>query len=65
LAVVTQIINAMSLPLVFYYLIRLASNKELMGNYANSKFQKYFTIISTVLIFIASVFTLISIFVKL
>jgi Mn2+/Fe2+ NRAMP family transporter len=65
LAVITQIINAMSLPLVFYYLIKLTDNRELMGNYVNSKFQKYFSIIATVVIFIASIFTVLSIFVKL
>jgi Mn2+/Fe2+ NRAMP family transporter len=65
LAVITQIINAVSLPLVFYYLIRLTSSKELMGNYTNNKFQRYFCTVSTVMIFIASVFTVITIFVKL
>ncbi len=64
LAVVTQIINAMALPLVFYYLIKLASNKELMGNYSNSGFQNYFSIIATIVIFIASVFTILALFVN-
>lgn len=58
LAIATQALNAMTLPLVFYYLIKLTSNKALMGRYANNSFQKYFTIVATVVIFIASVITL-------
>lgn len=58
LAIATQALNAMTLPLVFYYLIKLTSHKALMGRYANNSFQKYFTIVATVVIFIASVITL-------
>jgi Mn2+/Fe2+ NRAMP family transporter len=57
LAILTQTINAVSLPVVFYYLIKLTSNKELMGEYANNKFQLYFSIGCTVVIIIASFFT--------
>jgi Mn2+/Fe2+ NRAMP family transporter len=62
LAVVTQTINAMMLPLVFYYLIRLTSDKKLMGEYVNNAFQKYFTIAATIVIFVASAFTIIATF---
>ena len=65
LAVTAQTINAMALPIVFYYLITLTSNKKLMGPYANRPFQKYFTIAATILITIASVSTLIAVFFKL
>jgi Mn2+/Fe2+ NRAMP family transporter len=64
LAIVTQTINAIALPLVFYYLIRLTSNKQIMGKYVNSSFQKWFTIVFSVLIFIASVITIGSYFFK-
>ena len=57
LAVLTQTINAVSLPVVFYYLIKLTSDKELMGEFANNKFQLYFSIICTVIILMASFFT--------
>jgi len=57
-ALVTQIINAVALPLVFYYLIKLASDRELMGEFVNNKFQKYFAIVSSVVILIASGVTL-------
>lgn len=65
LAVATQILNAMTLPLVFYYLIKLTASTQLMGRFKNNKFQNYFAVISTVAIFIASVFTLIAVFVNL
>lgn len=58
LAIFTQTINAIALPLVFYYLIRLASDRRLMGKYENNGFQKWFTITGSVVIFIASVLAL-------
>lgn len=60
LAVFTQTINAVSLPLVFYYLIKLTSDKALMGEYANNRFQLYFSIACTVVIVIASLFTVVT-----
>lgn len=65
LAIFTQVINAMSLPLVFFYLIRLTSNPKIMGKYANNNFQKYFAIACTIVICITSVFTLVTVFAKL
>jgi Mn2+/Fe2+ NRAMP family transporter len=64
LAVASQVLNAMILPLVFYYLIRLASNRGLMGVHANSSFQKYFTVAASVVIGIASVVTVAALFLK-
>jgi Mn2+/Fe2+ NRAMP family transporter len=58
LAIATQALNAMVLPVVFYYLISLANSKALMKEYANNAFQKYFSVTATVVIFIASVLTL-------
>jgi Mn2+/Fe2+ NRAMP family transporter len=58
LAITTQTINAIALPLVFYYLIKLAGDRGLMGKYTNTGFQKWFTIIGTIAIFIASVLVL-------
>ena len=62
IAVVTQIINAIALPLVFYYLIKLTSDRALMGEYVNNGFQKWFSIICSIVIVIASFFTVASIF---
>ncbi len=56
-AVFTQTINAVALPPVFYYLIKLTNDRKLMGEFANNLFQKYFAIICTVVIIVASVFT--------
>jgi Mn2+/Fe2+ NRAMP family transporter len=60
LAVAMQTINAMALPLVFYFLIKLTSNEKLMGKYVNNRFQKYFAIILTVVIVVASIFTMVA-----
>jgi Mn2+/Fe2+ NRAMP family transporter len=62
LAVAAQTVNAMMLPLVFYYLINLTSSKALMRNYANNMFQKYFSIGASVFITIASFATLVAVF---
>jgi Mn2+/Fe2+ NRAMP family transporter len=56
-AIATQTLNAMILPLVFFYLIKLTSNKKLMGAHINSSFQRNFTTAASVFIVIASVFT--------
>jgi Mn2+/Fe2+ NRAMP family transporter len=58
LVIATQALNAMTLPLVFNYLVRLASDKALMKEYVNSLFQRNFTIVATGVIFVASVLTL-------
>jgi len=65
LAIASQALNAMMLPFVFIYLIRLTDDKKLMGKYINSKFQRNFAVIATILISIASIFTLIAVFLKL
>ena len=56
-AVFTQTINAVALPPVFYYLIKLTNDRQLMGEFANNLFQKYFAVICTIVIVVASVFT--------
>ena len=62
LAIAAQTLNAMTLPLVFYYLIRLTSDKKLMKEHANTRFQRVFAIIATIIIAIASIATLIMLF---
>src|SRR5258706_1257113 len=64
-ALVTQIINAVALPLVFYFLINLTSDRDLMGEFVNNWFQKNFAIVSSVVIVLASVFTIAAVFLKL
>lgn len=59
LAIISQAFNAMMLPFVFYYLIKLTNNPEIMGIYVNNAFQRRFATIATVIISIASVFTLV------
>ncbi len=64
-ALVTQIINAIALPLVFYFLIQLTSDDHLMGKFVNNKFQKYFAVIGSIVIVVASVFTIGAVLFKL
>ena len=64
IAVLTQTINAVALPLVFYYLLKLTNDRNLMGDFVNNKFQKYFSIICTIVIVIASGFTVAAVFFK-
>jgi Mn2+/Fe2+ NRAMP family transporter len=64
LAIASQVLNAMILPLVFFYLIKLASSRTLMGSYANSAFQRNFTAVASVVIGIASAFTVAALFLK-
>jgi Mn2+/Fe2+ NRAMP family transporter len=63
-AIATQTLNAMILPLVFFYLIKLASSKKLMGPHVNNSFQKNFTAAASVFIVIASAFTVATIVFK-
>ena len=64
LAVTTQTLNAIMLPLVFYFLIRLTNNREIMGKFANNTFQKYFATACTFLIVITALSTLVMVFVQ-
>ena len=57
IVVAVQILTAMALPPIFYFLIKFANNREIMGTNVNNKFQKWFAIGGTVVILIASIFT--------
>ncbi|MFA5770130.1 MAG: divalent metal cation transporter [Patescibacteria group bacterium] len=57
IVVTVQILNAMALPPIFYFLIKFANNQEIMGKNTNNKFQKWFAIAGTVVITLASLFT--------
>jgi Mn2+/Fe2+ NRAMP family transporter len=57
IVVTSQIINAMALPPIFYFLIKFTSNTEIMGKYVNNRFQRWFAIGGTVVITLASIFT--------
>jgi Mn2+/Fe2+ NRAMP family transporter len=65
LAIATQILNAIMLPSVFFFLIRLTSNKQLMGEFGNSPFKKNFATIASIVITIASMLTVIIVFLNL
>lgn len=56
----TQSINGILLPIIIYFLLKIANEKEIMGVYTNSKFYNYFAILGSTLIVIASIFVVIS-----
>jgi len=56
----TQSLNGAILPFVFYFLLKITNDKDLMGVNINSKWYNYFAIISSVVIVFASLFTIIS-----
>ena len=64
LAVAAQGFNAMMLPFVFYYLLKLTNSRAIMGPHINKPFQRYFASIAVVVISIASLLTLFLSFVK-
>ena len=63
-AIITQTVNAVALPPVFYYLIKLTNDRQLMGKFANNTFQKIFSISCTVVIVVASIFTVVTLFLR-
>ena len=65
IVVATQIINAITLPPIFYYLIKFTNDKDIMGSYVNNRFQKWFAILGTLIITGASLFALYSTFFKI
>jgi len=65
LVVATQVVNAVALPLIFYYLIKLTNSREMMGEYRNNTFIKVFAVVCTLIIVAASVFTVAATFFKL
>jgi NRAMP (natural resistance-associated macrophage protein)-like metal ion transporter len=56
----TQGLNGVLLPIVFYFLLKFANNKKIMNNYSNNKFNNVFAVVSSIVIFLASLYVIIS-----
>lgn len=56
-------INGAILPVIFYFLIKFANNRDMMGNYVNTKFQNIILVVSTVVIIIAVLVTFLGTFI--
>ncbi len=56
----TQSLNGVLLPFVFYFLLKITNNPDLMGTHVNKKWYNYFAIIASVVIVLASLFTVIA-----
>jgi Mn2+/Fe2+ NRAMP family transporter len=57
---ITQSINAILLPFIFYFLLKISNDKTIMGAYTNNKVFNYIAVISSIIIIIASIFTIVS-----
>lgn len=64
LVVATQVVNAVALPFIFYYLIKLTNDQEMMREFVNNRFQMIFALVCTLVIIVASVFTVAATFIK-
>lgn len=56
----TQSLNALLLPMIFFFLLKFTNNKDLMGIHTNPKFYNYFAIAASVIIVCASSFVVVS-----
>src|SRR3990167_9482633 len=56
----TQSLNALLLPVIFFFLLKITNNKDLMGSYINNKWYNYFASFSSAIIILAAFFVIIS-----
>jgi Mn2+/Fe2+ NRAMP family transporter len=61
----TQSLNGILLPVMFYFLLKITNDKELMGKHINRGWYNYFAIISSIVIIIAALFTIFSSFISI
>lgn len=58
----TQALNAFFLPLVIYFLLKFVNDREIVGNHTNTKLLNYITTFCSIVIVVATVFTIIEMF---
>ena len=58
----TQSLNALLLPVIFFFLLKITNNKDLMGRYINNKWYNYFATLSSAIIILAALFVFTSSF---
>ena len=59
----TQSLNALLLPVIFFFLLKITNNKDLMGSYINNKWYNYFASFSSAIIILAALFVMLSSFI--
>lgn len=59
----TQALNGILLPFIFFFLLRITNNKELMGKHTSKPIFNYIAVVSSVIIIIASAFAIIASFI--
>ncbi|HLL60987.1 MAG TPA: divalent metal cation transporter [Candidatus Nitrosocosmicus sp.] len=60
IVIYTQSLNAILLPILFYFLIKITNNKELMGKFHNGRFSNYFAVGASILIIVAAVVAIVA-----
>lgn len=58
--VYTQSLNAILLPVILYFLLKITNDKELMGEHTNSKWYNYVSVVATVIIILAALFAVVT-----
>lgn len=56
----TQSLNAILLPLIFFFLLKITNDKEIMGEYTNTKIYNIIAIFASIFIVCAALFAIIS-----
>ncbi|NTU46926.1 divalent metal cation transporter [Candidatus Roizmanbacteria bacterium] len=59
----TQSLNGLLLPIIFFFLLKIANDKELMGKFKNKKWYNYAAVFATIIIILASSFAIVSSFI--
>lgn len=65
IVIYTQSLNAVLLPIILFFLLRITNNKDLMGAYTNSRWYNYIAGFAAILIVVATLFAVITSFVKI
>ena len=56
----TQSLNGILLPVIFYFLLKITNDKNLMGQYVNNRFYNVFAVVSSIVIILASTLTIVT-----
>lgn len=57
---ITQSVNGVLLPFIFFFLLKITNNKDLMGEHVNKPAYNYFVVIASIVIILAAIFTVVS-----
>ncbi|MFH1248824.1 MAG: Nramp family divalent metal transporter [archaeon] len=61
---ISQVLNGVLLPVILIIMLRLVNNKEIMGDFANTKTTNIIAVASTILLVAVNIFMIVSLFIK-